>query len=134
VNPFAIVGAVVAAAVVLSVYYAPPVLGTRWAGVVTTWTGQSRDDLADRVLARMGMWVISAAINVTVLAYLFDRVSVTGLGESIVLAVVLWLGFGATFSAWPVFFANQPWSLWLINNGAFLATQVVAAAVLALAS
>lgn len=131
-NWLAILAATVAAAVVLSIYYAPPVMGDRWAGAVMGWTGQTREQLSGKVAARMLMWTASALVNAIVLAYLLDRLEIATVAGAVSVALVVWLGFGATFSGWPVFFSNQPWSIWAINNIAFLLLQVVMAVVIAL--
>jgi hypothetical protein len=131
-NWVAVVAAAVAAAVVLSIYYAPPVMGDRWSNAVTGWTGQTREQLSGKLAARMLMWTASALVNATVLAYLLDRFEIGTVAGAFSVAIIVWLGFGATFSAWPVFFSNQPWSIWVINNIAYLLLQVVMAAVIAL--
>lgn len=53
-----IVVSVIGAAIVLSVYYAPPVLGDRWSAVLTDWTGQTREQLSSGLARRMGLWVM----------------------------------------------------------------------------
>lgn len=52
------------------------------------------------------------------------------MGDGLVLGAILWAGFGATFSGWQVFFANQPWMLWVINNVALLIIQLLMAGIL----
>lgn len=130
-NPIGIVAAVVAAAVVLTVYYAPPVMGNRWAAEIMAWTGQTQEQLSGDIPRRMGLWLLTAVINAVVLAYVMDRLAIASIGDALVLGAVVWAGFGATFAFWPVAFANQPWQVWVINSGAFLIIQLLMAGILA---
>jgi hypothetical protein len=130
VNIWSIVVAVAAAAVVLSIYYAPPVLGNAWSEAVRAWTGQTQEQLAGDVARRMGLWILSAVVNAIILAWLIDRHGIVDVSDGLVLGTAVWAGFGATFSGWPVFFANQPWKLWVINNAAFLIIQLLMAAII----
>jgi hypothetical protein len=129
-NVLAIVIAVAAAAIVLSIYYAPPVLGNTWSAAVTGWTGQTQEHLAGDLPRRMGLWILSAVVNAILLSWLINRLGVTELSDGLTLGAAVWAGFGATFSGWPVFFANQPWLLWVINNAAFLIIQLLMAGIL----
>jgi hypothetical protein len=130
-NIVGVVIAVVAAAVVLTLYYAPPVLGGRWAAAIMAWTGQSEARLSGDIPRRMGMWLVTAVVNAVVLAYLVDRLGITAVGDGVLLGAVVWAGFGTTFAFWPVAFANQPWQIWAINSGAFLIIQLLMGGILA---
>ena len=132
INVLAVVVAVVVAAVILTVIYAPPVLGKTWADAVAGWTGQTPEQLSGDVPRRMALWLVTALVDAVVLAILMRDLAMTGVVDALWLGFLLWLGFGGTFSAWPVIFANQPTTIWLINNGAFLAMQLAMSVTLAI--
>ena len=125
-----IVLSVVVAAVILTVYFAQPVLGGRWEAAVIRWTGQTHEQLNSGFPMRVGQWMVSAIVNAVVLAYLVSRLGITTPVDGAVLGAVAWLGFGTTFAFWPVVFQNQPRAIWIINSVAFLIIQVLAGAIL----
>lgn len=129
-HPTGIVVAVVVALVILSVYFSPPVLGGPWQRAVTAWTGQTPEQLNAGFPRRVALWLVTAIVNAVVLAWLLSRVGITDVGDAMVFAGGLWMAIGATFSAWPVIFQNQPPTIWILNNVAYLLIQLVSAAIL----
>lgn len=73
--------------------------------------------------------IVGARLNAAVLAALVRAVGANSAGTDALRGIAVWVGFGVTFSAWPVIFARQPWDLWAVNNGAFLLMQVVMGAI-----
>ena len=132
-NYLAVVVAAVAAFLIGFVWYLPPVMGMRWAGLVSRYTGITQEELmrGDQERAIV-IWAVGMLVNALVLAIIIRTLGLTSLADAVVLGVLVWLGFGASFSSWPVAFARQPWALWAVNNGAFLLMQVVMAVILTL--
>jgi hypothetical protein len=128
-------GAVVAATFVAfaigSVYYMPQVMGDRWAAVVAGYTGRDVKELSGNpVPSALAQWLAGMFVCATVFAMVVRAGGADSVGSGIVLGIVLWAGFGATFSSWPAIFAKQPWSLWAINNVVFVLMLVAAGAIL----
>ena len=133
VNLLAVLVAAIAALVVGFVYYLPPIMGLRWGNLIKAYAHLTDEDLNPKnLLPILVKWLITAFINAYVLARLFAMTGTATLGTGIILAVIVWLGYGLTFSSWPVIFAKQPTGVWFINNGGFLLMQIVMAVVLTL--
>jgi hypothetical protein len=133
VNFLAVLAAAVVALIVGFVYYLPPIMGLRWGNLIKSYAHLTDEDLNPKnPLPFLVKWLITAFINAYVLAGLFAMTGTETIGAGIMLAVVLWLGYGLTFSSWPVIFARQPTGVWFINNGGFLLMQVGMAVVLML--
>jgi hypothetical protein len=130
VNLVGIVVSVVAATVVLTVYFAPPVLGRRWEAAVIAFTGQTHEQINSGFPLRVVQWMATAIVNAVVLAYLVDRLGIRSPADGVVLGAAAWLGFAVTFAYWPVAFQNQPRAIWAINSVAFLVIQVLMGAIL----
>ena len=109
VNFLAVLVAAVAALIVGFVYYLPPVMGLRWGNLIKNYAHLTDEDLNPKnPLPILGKWLITAFVNAYVLAGLFAMTGTSALGAGIMLAVIVWLGYGLTFSSWPVIFAKQP--------------------------
>ena len=112
------------------IWYLPPVFGNKWRMLVKEYTGMEDDDLKPEIFKLFVKWFFVVLINAIVLFLLIDRLDIQSRLSAIKIAAGLWLGFGLSFSSWPVIFARQRQSLWLINNGAFLFMQIVMAVIL----
>ena len=133
VNFLEVLVAAVAALVVGFVYYLPPIMGLRWGNLIKSYAHLTDEDINPKnPLPILVKWFITALVNAYVLAGLFAMTGTTTLGAGIMLAVIVWLGYGLTFSSWPVIFAKQPSGVWFINNGGFLLMQIAMAVVLML--
>jgi hypothetical protein len=124
--------AAIAGLLIGAVWYLPATFGARWGALVKRYTGLTDEDLRPDPPRHLSMWFIGALLNAAVLAALARTVGADTALEGAMLGVAVWIGFGATFSSWPVIFARQPWDLWAINNGAFLLMQVVMAVIVAM--
>ncbi|MEX2210944.1 MAG: DUF1761 domain-containing protein [Gaiellaceae bacterium] len=130
-NWVAVLVAWLAAFAIGSVWYAPPVLGNRWAGYVTGFTRMSKEELAaGSMAAALPKWLVGMAVNAIALALALEAMGADSVGDGIVAGLVLGIGLGATLMSWPVIFARMPLGLWAINTGAFLAMQVAMGAIL----
>ncbi len=132
-NWAAVAVSVVVAFVIGSAWFMPGVLGTYWARQVSRYSHASEMEItsgASRPAALL-RWIAAMSMNVIVLALVVGAAGADSAVEGIVLGVILWLGFGATFSSWPSIFARMPWEWWLVNNGAFLIMQIAAGGILA---
>jgi hypothetical protein len=132
-NWAAVGGSLLIVFVIGSIWFTPAVLGNYWARQVSRYSGASQAEITSGA-SRPGAllrWIAGMSINVIVLALAVVAAGGDSAVEGIVLGAILWLGFGATFSSWPPIFARMPWEWWLVNNGAFLAMQITAGAILA---
>ncbi len=133
VNFLAVLAAAVVALIVGFVYYLPPLMGLRWGNMIKSYAHLTDEDInPQNPLPILGKWLLTALVNAYVLAGLLSMTGTATIGASIMLAVVVWLGYGLTFSSWPVIFARQPTGVWFINNGGFLLMQIAMAIVLSL--
>ncbi|MBI3049906.1 MAG: DUF1761 domain-containing protein [Acidobacteria bacterium] len=131
VNYVAVFVAAVAGLIVGMLWYLPMTFGAHWASLVRRYTGLSDEDLRPDPPRHLSMWFVGAILNAAVLAALARGVGADTAPQGAMLGIAAWIGFGATFSSWPVIFARQPWDLWAVNNGAFLLMQAVMGAVVA---
>src|SRR6185503_4295472 len=115
-----ILGATLAGLAAGFIWFLPPVFGNRWRELVKEYTGQTDDDLKPEPFKQLIIWFFVTLINAIILYLLIDRLDIQSRLSALKLALGIWAGFGLTFSSWPVIFARQRQSLWLINNGAFL--------------
>jgi hypothetical protein len=131
INYVAVVVAAIAGVLVGALWYLPATFGARWAALVKRYTGLTDADLRPDPVRHVSMWFVGALLNAAVLAALARAVGADMAVAGALLGIGVWIGFGATFSSWPVIFARQPWDLWAVNNGAFLLMQIVMGAILA---
>ena len=117
--------ATVAAMIAGYVWYHPMVFGNRWKELMKEYTGMTDEDLKSEPIRQMPKWFFVTLINVIVVYLIADRLDIQSRLSALKIALALWAGFGLTFSSWPVIFARQRQSLWLINNGAFLLMQAI---------
>jgi hypothetical protein len=133
INWLAVIVASVAALVIGIIWYLPPTFGARWAGFVTGYTGLSDADLMPaNIPLTMLLWLLGFIVNALALALLIQGMGINNLGDGILLALIVWAGFGLVLSSWPVIHARQPAGLWLLNGAAFLVMQLVMATILTL--
>ena len=138
INWLAVIAAGIAAMVVGFIWYLPPLFGTRWAGLVKAYGRPYNDDpnldpmQPVNPLMPMGVWLIGFLINAFVLALAINLLPTNSVGGAIAVGILAWAGFAAPLSSWPAAFARWPWGLWLINNGCYLAIQIIMAVILTL--
>jgi hypothetical protein len=132
-NWLAIIVAGIAALVIGIVWYLPPTFGTRWAGFVKRYTGLSDSDLMpSNIPMTLGLWLLGFIANAFALAIILRGMGISNLIDGILLAVIVWAGFGLVLSSWPVIHAKQPSGLWLVNGVAYLVMQIVMTIILSL--
>lgn len=117
----ATVGAVVAAFVLSSAYYAA--LGSRLAELSPAYAGPRRS-----AVATVGVEFVRNVVLAVVLGTLVARLDL-GVGGSVVLALGLWLAFPVVLLAGSVFHERVPVALAAIHAGDWLAKLVVVTAI-----
>jgi hypothetical protein len=131
-NFLAILVSALAAFVLAFVWYMPPAFGLRWTALTKRYTGLSDTDLSANIPVKAGLWFVGFLVNALALAILVRQTGTTDLAAALMLGVIGAMGFGAVTSSWPPIHAQQPWGIWLMNNGLFLLQQIVMAAILTL--
>lgn len=108
-------------------WYAPPVLGKRWAEL----SGQSMTDTSGLMPA-----IVVQIIGDLVMAYILARFVIhygaTGLIDGAIIGFMAWLGFVATIMVTSIFYEKKPAELIAINAGYQLVGIVVMGAILGL--
>ena len=108
-------------------WYAPPVLGKRWAEL----SGQSMTDMSGLMPA-----MVAQIIGDLVMAYILARFVVhygaAGLIDGAIVGFMAWLGFVATLMVTTIFYEKKPAELIAINAGYQLVGIVVMGAILGL--
>jgi hypothetical protein len=126
VNWVAVIVAAVAGIVVGFVWYAPQVLGRRWArasGIELPRPGQTQPT------TYIGAVVLSL-VTAYVLAVLSRGLGAATLADGAILGAVVWLGFVATWLASGVFFERRSTEWWAINAGQAIVSLVVMGAII----
>ena len=126
VNWVAVIVAAVAGIIVGFVWYAPQVLGRRWAqasGIELPQPGQAPP------LTYVGA-VVTAGLTAYVLAVLSRGLGAKTLADGAILGVIVWLGFVATWLASGVFFERRSTEWWAINAGQAIVSLVVMGAII----
>jgi hypothetical protein len=78
---------------------------------------------------QLGVGIVVALVNSWVLALLSLNLGGASIADGVLLGVLAWLGFGATFKAAQVAFEGRSWNTWLIAGVHDLLVQVVVAAI-----
>lgn len=127
INYWAVLVSVVASMFIGSVWYAMPVFGRMWMGLI----GKTEEELKKGQGPAMSGAIVLAFILVYVFAHIIDYVNATTLSEGLVTGFWLWLGFPFSVIAVQNIFAQRPFKLTLINSGYYLVQFLVIGAVLA---
>lgn len=131
INLLAIVVAAIVAQIIAMAWFMPPLFGLRWAVHIKRYTGLTDQVLGANLGRKVVLWFLGFLANACVLALLVRGTGAQSLADGMLLGAIVWFGFGAVFSSWPAIHANQPWGIWLINNGAYLTMQIAMAGILA---
>jgi hypothetical protein len=126
VNWLAVIVAAVAGIIVGFIWYAPRVFGRRWArasGIELPQPGEVQP------MTYIG-GVITAAVTAYVLAVLIGGLGATTLVDGVIVAVVVWLGFVATWLASGVFFERRSTEWWAINAGQAIVSLAIMGAII----
>jgi hypothetical protein len=124
VNWLAVVVAAVANVVIGAVWFLPQAFGARYLAL-TGRTGVGAQPTAGYAVA-----IVSALVSAAILEVLAKSLGAQTLSEGVVLGVVVWLGFIATWSAVSAVFDGRSWKFWAIVNGNAVITFVVMGAVI----
>jgi len=125
VNYAAVIAGAIAAVVIGALYYGALGFGER--GSRMLGTAQPRP--GPRQLAT---GLVVGLVNAWVIAVLALNLHASSIGDAILLGILVWLGFGATFKAAQVAFEGRPWGLWGIQAIHDVVVQVVIAAIVTL--
>jgi hypothetical protein len=126
VNWLAVIVAAVAGIIVGFIWYAPPVFGRRWArasGIELPQPGEVQP------MTYIG-GVVTAAVTAYVLAVLIGGLGATTLVDGVIVGVVVWLGFVATWLASGVFFERRTTEWWAINAGQAIVSLAIMGAII----
>lgn len=123
----AIIVAVVVSMIVSAVWYAPPLFGRQWVGLV----GKTQDEL--RSGAGMGylVAVFGALVSAIVLTYVTQWAAADDFWEGAAVGAIAWLGFTATTIVLHGVFEQRPWGLMMINAGSLLVTLMLTGGIVA---
>jgi Protein of unknown function (DUF1761) len=122
----AVIVAAVAGLIVGFIWYAPPVFGRRWArasGIELPQPGEVQP------MTYIG-GVVIAAVTAYVLAVLIGGVGAATLVDGVIVGVVVWLGFVATWLASGVFFERRSAEWWAINAGQAIVSLAIMGAII----
>jgi hypothetical protein len=126
VNWLAVIVAAVAGIIVGFIWYAPQVFGRRWArasGIELPQPGEVQP------MTYIGA-VVTAAVTAYVLAVLIGGLGAATLVDGVIVAVVVWLGFVATWLASGVFFERRSTEWWAINAGQAIVSLAIMGAII----
>jgi hypothetical protein len=122
----AVIVAAVVKFVIGGVWYAPPVLGTTWQGLVRLTPEEMRAGLAPAMVAQ----IVGDLVMAYVLARLIIHYGAPSIANGALVGFMAWIGFVATVSLGQVFYERKPFMLWVINNGYQLIGIVAMGAIL----
>jgi hypothetical protein len=126
VNWLAVIVAAVAGIIVGFIWYAPQVFGRRWArasGIELPEPGQVQP------MTYIG-GVATAVVTAYVLAVLSRGLGAATLVDGVIVGLVVWLGFVATWLASGVFFERRSTIWWAINAGQAVVSLAIMGAII----
>jgi hypothetical protein len=108
-----------------------PLFGKPW-GRLTGWTDEKvREVPARRMALTFAATIVAGLVMMSVLAMVLRLAAVTSIGDSLILAGLVWLGFTAATTASSFLFERRPLALWLIEQPYYLVILLIAGLVLA---
>ena len=107
-NVMAIVAAAVVSVVIGMVWYAPPVFGRRWQGLM---------GISNPSILAMAVWAGCYLVLALAVAYLFNRMGVSGLGSGLRWGATLGVAVAGLGVAPNYAFARKPLMLFAIEAG-----------------
>ena len=139
INYLAILGAVVTAVVLGSLWYGP-LFGKAWmkeVGLTTDDMMKAKTDpsaksamLRSYVLMTLGS-VVMAYVLAYALAFSSAYTQTVGIAAGLMAGFWSWLGFVLPVSLGPVLWENKSWKYWFITSGYYLVNLLVMGAILA---
>lgn len=124
VNYLAVIVAAIAAVVIGILYYGVAGLGDRLArmsGMAPRSGPPSPTQLA--------IGAVVGLVNAWVIALLSLNLGGSSIADGILLGVLVWIGFGATYKAAQVAFEGRSWNTWVLTGIHDLIVQIVVAAI-----
>ena len=126
VNYLAILIAALAGFVIGFIWYMPQVFGNLWMKLAKV----SQKDVK-KGQEKMKQKMLINLVSLLVMAWVFTRLMGNGtFFDGALRGFYLWLGFVATTSVHSVLWREEPWGLWLLNNGHNLVSIVVMGGIL----
>jgi len=105
-----------------------PLFGNAWRKL--SKAGEARPTPAVIVIGLAGSLIMSYMLAYALLyANAYHRTS--GISSGLIAGCLTWLGFIAPVTVGSVIYENRSWSLWVLNNGYWLASLLVMGAILA---
>jgi hypothetical protein len=122
-NYFAVLVAAMAAMVVGSMWYSPLAFGKHWMRL----RGQDPEKMKDRKMPLQSMLIEFACALITayVLAIFTVAFGAHNLYSTILLGIIVWVGFYVTLLLGEVVWEGKPFMLFLINAGLRLVNVVI---------
>lgn len=131
INGIAIIAAAVVQMALGAAWYSMPAFGKEWMKLA----GLSQKELESQkkeMSKTYGVMFIGSLISASALAIIVTLAGSNTVIGGIKVGILAWLGFVATTSISDVLFSGKPQKLWAINNGYFLVSFAIMAAILAL--
>jgi hypothetical protein len=125
VNYVAVIAGAIAAVAIGALYYGALGFGER----ASRMRGASEPRPGPRQLA---IGLVVGLVNAWIIAVLALSLHASSITDAILLGVLVWFGFGATFKAAQVAFEGRPWGVWGIEAVHDIVVEVTLAAVVTL--
>jgi hypothetical protein len=109
------------------VWYARPVLGNTWMGLI----GKTEEQLKAKAGPAMGLMVLLALLTSYVMAHFVDYTNSKTFMDGATTGIWVWLGFVFTEMVATNLFAQRPFKLSMITSGYQLVSLVVMGGILA---
>ena len=125
INYLAIIVAAIAAVVIGALYYGLLGFGDRQSRMLGATPARPGP-------MQLATGLIVGLVNAWVIALLSLTLGASSVGDAILLGVLVWIGFAATFKAAQVTFERRPWAVWALQAVHDLVVQVVVAVIVTL--
>jgi ABC-type thiamin/hydroxymethylpyrimidine transport system permease subunit len=126
-NWVAIVVAAVVTIVFGFIYYLPQVLGRRWAAAA----GIDLAAMSQVSPLAYATWIVQALVVAYVLDVLMKALGVSAIGDGLILAFIIWLGFMAVTALDSVIYERRSWEYWLLGQAFRLISLMLMGGVIA---
>ena len=125
VNYVAVIAGAIAAVAIGALYYGALGFGER----ASRMLGASEPRPGPRSLA---IGLVVGLVNAWIIAVLALSLHASSISDALLLGVLVWFGFAATFKAAQVAFEGRPWGVWGIEAVHDIVVEVTVAAVVTL--
>jgi len=107
-----------------------PLFGKQWLKLVGFSQAQAKKMHKQGMGKKIVIAIIAQIIMAWVLAMIISSMGLVGIGQAVLLAFHIWIGFVATVGVGIVLWEGKPWGLFWLNTLGWLVTIVVMAVVL----